>query len=401
MYTYLIVLLLSLEVFAPVAKAQYLYPPITFVKRSEAVTLLLRRAGIPVDANATTEGRYADVIDGDWYVPYLVRGMEMGLIDADTHSGLLYPHRSVTRAEFLKMMTITFGTTTDLPHQYTDIPDDAWYRMYVGLSHKYNLFEAHREESALMPALRVSHIEAMHAIQRLQDAEPLLTARLHAQAKKSAQQSSTSAASKKNVPVEQSTVSPVHYAPQASSAVKPNEIKNAILKLVKAKKNPAERIKTAIIEAVNKEREAFNLHPLHENPYLERSAQRHAKDMSERQYFSHYTPEGFSYVDRIKAGGYVKSNPDVCHCSQTFNLDGNVLHQNLSSPTNNKQCHCNPRFSLGENIARGQFTPMEVVADWMASESHRRNILRKEFEEIGIGIFGDVWVQNFGSLRFD
>src|SRR5687767_4167447 len=39
----------------------------------------------------------------------------------------------------------------------------------------------------------------------------------------------------------------------------------------------------------------------------------------------------------------------------------------------------------GENLAAGQATPAEVVADWMASPSHRAIILHPRAREIGIG----------------
>jgi uncharacterized protein YkwD len=54
----------------------------------------------------------------------------------------------------------------------------------------------------------------------------------------------------------------------------------------------------------------------------------------------------------------------------------------------------------GENIARGQKDPQAVMKDWMASPGHRKNILRPEFERIGIAVFPTTdaslsWVQLF------
>jgi uncharacterized protein YkwD len=64
-------------------------------------------------------------------------------------------------------------------------------------------------------------------------------------------------------------------------------------------------------------------------------------------------------------------------------------------------CRCRPKFAVGENIAVGQLTPKEVMKDWMNSPGHRKNILHSEFAEIGIGLFGDYWVQNFGRMDVD
>ena len=57
---------------------------------------------------------------------------------------------------------------------------------------------------------------------------------------------------------------------------------------------------------------------------------------------------------------------------------------------------------LGENIAAGQFSPEEVVDDWMNSPSHRENILYPYYQSVGIGVVYDksgdykyYWVQVF------
>ncbi len=53
----------------------------------------------------------------------------------------------------------------------------------------------------------------------------------------------------------------------------------------------------------------------------------------------------------------------------------------------------------GENIAKGQLSPAQVVSSWMNSQTHRDNILNKDFKYIGVGCFtkGNTtyWVQLF------
>ncbi len=52
--------------------------------------------------------------------------------------------------------------------------------------------------------------------------------------------------------------------------------------------------------------------------------------------------------------------------------------------------------AAGENIASGQRTPEEVVAAWMNSEGHRKNILSSQFTGIGVGYLeGNYWTQFF------
>ena len=60
-------------------------------------------------------------------------------------------------------------------------------------------------------------------------------------------------------------------------------------------------------------------------------------------------------------------------------------------------------FSRAENIAVGEKTPQEVMRDWMKSRGHRRNILDKEAQYLGVGFYkspnsewGTYWVQSFG-----
>ena len=55
----------------------------------------------------------------------------------------------------------------------------------------------------------------------------------------------------------------------------------------------------------------------------------------------------------------------------------------------------------GENIAVGQTSAAAVVKGWMNSEGHRKNILSKNFNEVGFGVAkgknGRIyWVTDFG-----
>lgn len=56
--------------------------------------------------------------------------------------------------------------------------------------------------------------------------------------------------------------------------------------------------------------------------------------------------------------------------------------------------------AYGENIARGQKTVDKVMAAWMTSEGHRKNILRASYGTIGVSCIkaGNIyyWVQLFG-----
>lgn len=124
-----------------------------------------------------------------------------------------------------------------------------------------------------------------------------------------------------------------------------------------------------VIELTNQQRRAVGCGDLLWNPALGLAAQRHADDMAARNYFSHTSRNGATFVARVRNAGY--------------------------------------RLRLAaENIAAGYTTPDEVVAGWMASPGHRANILNCGLREVGIGYgynpgstYGVYWVQDFGTAR--
>lgn len=135
-----------------------------------------------------------------------------------------------------------------------------------------------------------------------------------------------------------------------------------------------EKLRADILLAVNREREKAGAPPLRRNLVLQTTAQAYAADMKSRNFFSHESPEGETYQERIQRGGYGTITSETCGC-RSFSL------------------------AFGENLARGQLTAEDVMEDWMASPSHRANILTERFVDIGIGVEGSYWVQHFGTVE--
>ena len=107
---------------------------------------------------------------------------------------------------------------------------------------------------------------------------------------------------------------------------------------------------------LNRERRKRQMHRLRFNHKLALAGLRHAKDMVDKQYFSHDAPSGQNFVERIQ--------------------DTNYLPAAAS-------------WTLGENLAWGnrrEASPREIVRAWMASPAHRANILKPRFREIGVAI---------------
>ncbi|KZB85267.1 CAP domain-containing protein [Amycolatopsis regifaucium] len=115
-----------------------------------------------------------------------------------------------------------------------------------------------------------------------------------------------------------------------------------------------------VIDLVNAERADAGCSPVSNESHLAGAAQGHSDDMSARDYFSHTTPEGVTFDQRIRAAGYDKPG--------------------------------------AENIAKGQSTAAKVMDAWMNSEGHRANILNCKLKKIGVGVNtkGMYWTQNFG-----
>lgn len=115
-----------------------------------------------------------------------------------------------------------------------------------------------------------------------------------------------------------------------------------------------------VVSLVNTFRQEAGCGPMSVNDQLTAAAQGHASDMSDRDYFSHVTPEGVTFDQRIRTAGYERPG--------------------------------------AENIARGARTAEDVMQMWMDSDGHRRNILNCDLDTIGVGLDRDgfYWVQNFG-----
>jgi uncharacterized protein YkwD len=127
--------------------------------------------------------------------------------------------------------------------------------------------------------------------------------------------------------------------------------------------------KNLILELVNKARQQgckcggtyYSPAPLLEwNEALEKAAMAHSKDMDKKRYFSHIAPDGSNTGDRMLKAGYRWK-------------------------------------TYGENIGEGFNDEKEIVAGWLSSPGHCKNIMNKSFREMGVGLAGGKWTQVFGS----
>lgn len=124
--------------------------------------------------------------------------------------------------------------------------------------------------------------------------------------------------------------------------------------------NPQVTEEEQVVTLVNAARARIGCEPVRIDVKLRKAAQSHSKDMADRDYFDHTTPEGVGFAERIVAAGF--PNPGA------------------------------------ENIARGQTSATQVMNGWMESDGHRANILNCQLTAIGVGLDKDgwYWTQNFG-----
>ena len=124
-----------------------------------------------------------------------------------------------------------------------------------------------------------------------------------------------------------------------------------------------------IISLTNKERTAGGLGTLTNNSKLASAALAKANDMLAKQYWDHFGPNGETPWQFIRASGY----------AYVF---------------------------AGENLAKGFRTSEGVVEAWMASPTHRANIMSGNYRDIGVAVVeGELLgkqtilvVQMFGNL---
>jgi uncharacterized protein YkwD len=120
-----------------------------------------------------------------------------------------------------------------------------------------------------------------------------------------------------------------------------------------------------MLELHNQSRRAYGVDPLCLSAVLTQSARARSEEMLRREYFSHYSPAGKTVIDKLRREGY-------------YGNDFGEYHW------------------VGENIALGgdfadQDSPQQRFRSWMESAGHRENILREEFDEVGVGALSGTY----------
>ena len=128
--------------------------------------------------------------------------------------------------------------------------------------------------------------------------------------------------------------------------------------------NPKAFAESELLKLINEDREVNGLPKLSFHPVLNLAAYAKANDMLSENYFAHTSPAGETPWHWFEAVGY----------RYTF---------------------------AGENLAKGFDDPVDLEKSWMASTSHRANILSPNYSEVGLAVVShqgqNLVVQLFGS----
>jgi len=130
-----------------------------------------------------------------------------------------------------------------------------------------------------------------------------------------------------------------------------------------------------IEEHTNRERAHRALSVLRGEDALRQIARLHSRDMQVRRFFSHVNPDGASPAERVAAAH-----------RRLVGVVGENLWKGIGYPA-----------SQADGLAR------QVVAGWMRSHGHRKNLLDPDFTHLGVGAVrreGEIFVtQLFAGAR--
>lgn len=155
----------------------------------------------------------------------------------------------------------------------------------------------------------------------------------------------------------------------------------------------ADELAASIHVMINHERKSHGLDPLQWDQSLANIALSHSRDMAERDYFDHVSPEGKDFADRYKEHGYhleTRIGNSVYVGGENLALSNVVSSYTYDEETGEVYEY---RYSDLEELASS------AVQGWMESQGHRDNILTP-FTREGVGVYisdeGKVFVtQNF------
>lgn len=117
-------------------------------------------------------------------------------------------------------------------------------------------------------------------------------------------------------------------------------------------------VEEIIFQKTNQVRAKKSKKSLRKNPTLANLAKTHSQDMLTRNYLSHVNPEGKTVLNRIDP----KTGRPKTHVGENIHY-----------------------IESGGGLWDGEAISEWMISDWLRSRSHRKNLLSKQFTQIGLG----------------
>ena len=99
----------------------------------------------------------------------------------------------------------------------------------------------------------------------------------------------------------------------------------------------------------NSYRNAAGANSVSQSPHISETAKAKCEDMVNKNYWSHTSPDGTKFWDIMKNKGISYSE-------------------------------------AGENLAQGHTSATSILASWMGSQTHKDNLLKPEYQEVGFAV---------------
>ena len=128
---------------------------------------------------------------------------------------------------------------------------------------------------------------------------------------------------------------------------------------------------------INEHRNKHGLQSLAWNDALSRIAAKHSRDMANRNYLDHHSPDGKSFSDRYWQNGY---SCEIRAASEIHTGAENIALSRLYNSTTTENGVTYYHWNSVQEIA------LKTVDGWMNSPSHRENILTPYWRQEGIGV---------------
>lgn len=141
------------------------FKPDQKVNRAESLKIIFSGLKVTMETGMDLSKLFPDVKADDWFAVYVAHAKNKGIISGNV-DGTFAPARTVSRAEFIKMLLETVGFKKELwlnLQIFADIPKEAWFAPYLNYAGKSGLLSKDSNNN-LYPAAQLSRAEVAEIV---------------------------------------------------------------------------------------------------------------------------------------------------------------------------------------------------------------------------------------------